>query len=387
VVSVEVVNAFGAQPDQVESWDPAHDMVGLIRALSGTAAPAGHEQRMTAALHAYLTSRGLQPTQDRLGQLCVSFGPQNADRTVMVNAHVDELGLVVRAIEPDGWLRVHRLGGMPERVLPGARLVVHARGGDLPAVCGVKSHHLTSPEEKYVGKPATALYLDVGLSDAASVRAAGVRVGDPVTYAPTFDTFPGDRFAGKSFDNRLGVAALLAAAGLLTEQSPQSRIHLAFSCQEEFNVRGTLALAARLRPDISVTLDITPATDTPDLRGEGETCLGGGPSLSRMTFHGRGTLGGLIPPPSLVDAVERAAHRGGVQLQYDAVVGVITDAAFLPMASADGIAAVGLGIPCRYTHSPIETAQLSDVQDTVTLLMELLLHAHDIDLPAATSPA
>jgi putative aminopeptidase len=382
-----MVTSLGTHAGTVGSWDPVHNILGLIEALSGTAAPAGHEQRMTVALHAYLTSRGLRPTQDRLGQLYVSFGPQDATRTVMVNAHVDELGLIVRAIEPDGWLRVHRLGGMPERVLPGARLVVHARGGDVPAVCGVKSHHLTSPEEKYVGKPATALYLDVGLSNAASARAAGIRVGDPVTYAPAWDTLSNGRFAGKSLDNRLGVAALLATVDLLAERAPTSRIHVAFSCQEEFNVRGTLALAARLRPDISVTLDITPATDTPDLRGEGETCLGGGPSLSRMTFHGRGTLGGLIPPPSLVEAVERAAHRGGVQLQYDAVVGVITDAAFLPMATEEGIAAVGLGIPCRYTHSPVETAQLSDVEETITLLMELLLHAADIDLEATTSRA
>jgi putative aminopeptidase FrvX len=342
---------------------------------------------MTAAVHSHLTGLGLRPRQDLLGQLSVSFGPEEAERSVMVNAHIDELGLIVRAIDEDGWLLVHRLGGMPERVLPGSRLVVHTRDGDLPAVCGVKSHHLTSPEEKYVGKPATALYLDVGMDDARSVRAAGVRIGDPITYAPAWDTLPTGRFAGKSLDNRLGVAVLLAIVDRLRDEPPKSRVHVAFSCQEEFNVRGTLALAARLQPDMAVTLDITPATDTPDLRGEGEVRLGGGPSLSRMSFHGRGTLGGLIPPPSLVDATERAAVRGGVQLQYDAVIGVITDAAFLPMASAKGIAAVGLGIPCRYTHSPVETAQLSDVQEATTLLDELLQHAHEIDLLPGASGA
>jgi putative aminopeptidase len=363
-----------------ESWNPAQDLAGLVRQLSATAAPTGHEQRMTAAVHAYLTGLGLTPHQDLLGQLSVSFGPEDAERSVMVNAHLDELGLVVRAIDDEGWLLVHRLGGMPERVLPGSRLVVHTRAGDLPAVCGVKSHHLTSPEEKYVGKPATALYLDVGMGDARSVRAAGVRIGDPITYAAAWDALPSGRVAGKSLDNRLGVAALLAVVDRLREEPPTSRVHVAFSCQEEFNVRGTLALAARLRPDIAVTLDITPATDTPDLRGEGEVRLGGGPSLSRMSFHGRGTLGGLIPPPCLVEAAEQAAVRSDLDLQYDAVVGVITDAAFLPMATEQGIAAVGLGIPCRYTHSPVETAQLSDVAGTATLLAELLHHAHEIDL-------
>ena len=368
-----------------ESWDPAHDLPTLIRELSAIAAPTGHEQRMTAAVHAHLTGLGLRPRQDLLGQLSVSFGPEEAERSVMVNAHVDELGLIVRAIDEDGWVLVHRLGGMPERVLPGSRLVVHTRGGDLPAVCGVKSHHLTSPEEKYVGKPATALYLDVGMEDRKAVEAAGLRIGDPITYAPTWDTFSNGRFAGKSLDNRLGVAVLLGIVDRLRQEPPKARVHVAFSCQEEFNVRGTLALAARLQPDMAVTLDVTPATDTPDLKGEGEVRLGDGPSLSRMSFHGRGTLGGLIPPPSLVDAVEQAAVRGGSELQYDAVIGVITDAAFLPMATAKGIAAVGLGIPCRYTHSPVETAQLSDVRETTTLLAELLLHAHEIDLLAGYS--
>jgi putative aminopeptidase FrvX len=376
-----MTNRLEASP----SWDPVDDLAVLIRELSAIAAPAGHEQRMTAAIHSHLTGLGLRPRQDLLGQLSVSFGPEGAERSVMVNAHVDELGLIVRAIDQDGWVLVHRLGGMPERVLPGSRLVVHTQDGDVPAVCGVKSHHLTSPEEKYVGKPAAALYLDVGMEDRKSVQDAGVRIGDPITYAPAWDTFSNGRFAGKSLDNRLGVAVLLGLIERLRQEPPEARVHVAFSCQEEFNVRGTLALAARLQPDMAVTLDITPATDTPDLRGEGEVRLGGGPSLSRMSFHGRGTLGGLIPPPSLVNAVERAAIRVGSELQYDAVIGVITDAAFLPMATANGIAAVGLGIPCRYTHSPVETAQLSDVRDTTTLLTELLLHAHEIDLLAGYS--
>jgi putative aminopeptidase len=376
------VNDEGASP---QCWDPPHDCEGLIRQLSATAAPTGHEQRMTAAIRSYLSGQGLRPEQDLLGQLSVSFGPEDAERSVMVNAHMDELGLIVRAIDEEGWLRVHRLGGMPERILPGSRLVVHTREGDLPAVCGTKSHHLTPPEEKYVAKPATRLYVDVGLDDEKSVRAAGVRIGDPITYAPTWDTFPAGRFAGKSLDNRLGVAVLLAIVDLMRKEPPKARVHIAFSCQEEFNVRGALALATRLQPDMAVTLDITPATDTPDLRGEGDVRLGAGPSLSRMSFHGRGTLGGLIPPPSLVDAVERAAVRGRVELQYDAVVGIITDAAFLPMASGKGIATVGLGIPCRYTHSPVETAQLSDVRDTTTLLIDLLRHAHEIDLHSRSS--
>lgn len=124
--------------DMVTSWNPATDLLGVVRDLSQIAAPAGNEDRMTVAVGSYLSSLGLEVAQDRLGQLGVSFGPVDAQTSVMISAHLDELGLVVRSIEPDGWLRVHRLGGMPERVLPATRVVVHTRTGDLPAVVGVK---------------------------------------------------------------------------------------------------------------------------------------------------------------------------------------------------------------------------------------------------------
>jgi putative aminopeptidase FrvX len=366
-------------------WRPVEDPLSVVRELSAIAAPAGNEDRLTAAMRTHFVDRGLDVVVDRLGQVAVSFGPQDADRSVMVSAHLDELGLVVRGIEAEGWLRVHRLGGMPERVLPGTRLLVHTRDGDLPAVVGTKSHHLTSPEEKYVARPAADLYLDFGACSRAEALAAGVRIGDPITYTPTWDVLPNGRFAGKSLDDRVGVVALLALADRLIEQPPSARIHVAFSCQEEFNIRGTLALASRFSPDIAVAVDITPATDTPDLAGDGTVCLGGGPSLSRLSFHGRGTLGGLVPHPALVRAVEGSASAADIDIQYDAVIGVVTDAAFLPMATADGIAAVGIGIPCRYTHSPIETAQLSDVRGCADLLTELVYRITDVDLSRGAS--
>lgn len=348
--------------------DPSGDLLDLCRQLSAVPAPAGHEDRLVALVVDHLRERGHDCRVDRLGQVSVEIGPAESGRTVLVSAHLDEMGLMIRGWDESGMLLVHRLGGMPERVLPGLRVAVHSRGGDLPGVMGIKSHHLTPPEEKYVARPATQLYLDIGCSSAAEVESAGLRVGDPVTYAAQWDGLKGGRFSGKSLDNRLGVAALLALLDRWTAQAPPMRIVAAFTTQEEFHVRGTLPLVAHYEPDIVVNLDIAPATDTPDLRGQGQVALGDGPSLSRMNFHGRGTLGGLIPHPALVDAMERAAATAGLPLQHDATIGVITDAAFVPMATAEGVAAVGVGIPVRYTHSPTETGQLSDVEACIQLL-------------------
>ena len=359
---------------RVSLGDPGADLLGSCRALSGIAAPTGHEDRLTAAVADHLRDRGLQPVVDRLGQVAVELGERDTGPAVLVTAHLDELGLVTRAIEDDGMLRVHRLGGVPERVLPGTRVVVHSRDGDHAGVVGVRSHHLTPVEERHVVVPMSDLYVDVG------GHAEGVRVGDPITYAPAWEELEGGRFSGKALDDRIGVAALLTQVDRLLESAPPLRVVLGFTTQEELHLRGGLALVARVAPDIVVNVDVTPAGDTPDLAGLSPVRLGGGPSLSRYNFHGRGTLGGLIPHPALVRAVERAADDAGTSLQHDATVGVITDTAFLPMATAEGIAAVDIGIPCRYLHSPVETAQLSDVSACVDLLGALIPLLAEIDL-------
>ncbi|MDQ1737283.1 MAG: putative aminopeptidase [Pseudonocardiales bacterium] len=361
-------------PDSLED-----DLAGVLHDLCAVPAPSGHEDRLSALITEHLLSRELDPVTDRLGQVAVSLG-SGAGNRVLVTAHLDQLGLVVAAIEPDGFLRVQRLGGVPERVLPGMRLMVMTRDGDVPAVVGVKSHHLTPPEEKYRGQPVGELYVDVGAGSRDEVADLGITVGDPCTYGFNWQVLAGDRVATTSLDDRFGVTALLALVDRLKTDPALGPVAVAFSTQEEFHVRGTLALAERYQPDIVINVDVSPATDTPDLRGVSPVRLGGGVVLSRLSFHGRGTLGGLIPHPALVTAVESAAATAGVDLQYEAIVGLITDAAFLPMASAEGIAAVGLGIPVRYTHSPVETGQLSDLSATIRLLHALVVDASTLDL-------
>jgi putative aminopeptidase FrvX len=361
-------------PDNLED-----DLGGVLHDLCAVPAPSGHEDRLSALITRHLISRGLDPVTDRLGQVAVSLGTGDGNR-VLVTAHLDQLGLVVASIEPTGYLRVQRLGGVPERVLPGMQITVMTRNGDVPAVVGVKSHHLTPPEEKYRGQPVTELYLDVGARNPSEVAQLGIRVGDPCAYGFTWQLLASDRVATTSLDDRFGVAALLALVDRLTADPAIGPVAIAFSTQEEFHVRGTLALAERFNPDIVINVDVSPATDTPDLAGVSPVRLGGGVVLSRLSFHGRGTLGGLIPHPALVTAVESAAATAGVDLQYEAIIGLITDAAFLPMASAEGIAAVGLGIPVRYTHSPVETGQLSDLSATIRLLLALVSDAASLDL-------
>lgn len=355
------------------------DLYGVLHDLCSTAAPAGYEDRLSARVSEHLRSRGLDPTTDRLGQVSVTVGSGPGNVT-LVTAHLDQLGLVVADIDPRGYLRAQRLGGVPERVLPGLHMVIHTDKGEIPAVVGVKSHHLTPPEDKYRAQAVGELFLDVGASKPEDVANLGVRVGDPCTYRFAWSALDGGRVATSSLDDRVGVATLLALVDRLQGQPARGTVHLAFTTQEEFHVRGALALVERYRPDVVVNVDVAPATDTPDLTGSSPVQLGAGAVLSRMSFHGRGTLGGLIPHPALVRLVEEVAQERGCALQYQAIVGLITDAAFLPMATAEGVAAVDVGIPVRYTHSPTETAQLSDLSAAIDLVHGLMLRLGDVDL-------
>lgn len=355
----------------LQSWTAPDGYLPLVRQLSGIIAPSGHEWQFRDALIARFAARGWDVHRDRLGQLAVSFGPESKP-SVLITAHLDEIGLVIRNISADGYLRVSRVGGVPERVLPAARVIFMGRDGPVAGHVGVIAHHLTPDHEKYVAHPIDDLYVDMGFGSSADAVDAGLSVGDMGTYAPTWSDMPGGRFAGKALDDRVGVAVLIAVADALAADPPPVRVHVGFTTQEEFAVRGTLALAHKFQPDVLIAVDIAPATDTPDLAQHTPVQLGGGVVLERMSFHGRGTLTGLIPHPALVDLARDAAADNRIPLQLEAIVGLVTDATYAPTSTSAGIAAVDLGIPCRYTHSPVETCAQSDLSAAERLIEDMI---------------
>ena len=347
-------------------------LIENLKLLCSIGAPSGHEEPLINLIFEYLKSRGFAPVIDRLGQISVTFaGSDPKANTILLSAHLDQLGLVVSNVRNDGFLKFVRLGGVPERVLPGTIVNIHTKQGNVPAAVGLKSHHLTNPEEKYLVPKISEMYLDVGASSPEEVLRLGITVGDPCSYAFQWNSLANKRFSTVSLDDRLGVVSLLVLIDELEGKERPDTIHIAFTTQEEFHVRGTLALVAKYNPDIVINLDIAPASDTPDLAGETATCLGGGPVINRLSFHGRGTLGGLIPHPALLKAAEEAAKASCKKYQFEVIVGLINDGAFVPMASQDGIATIGLSIPVRYTHSPIEVGQLSDLEDMTNFLAQL----------------
>jgi putative aminopeptidase len=328
---------------------------------------SGHEDRVARAIAAHLDRMGLPHRSDRLGNLMTTIPGDAALPSVMVFTHMDQLGFVVRKIEADGLIRLERLGGVPERALAAQAVVLCTDKGDLNGVIANKSHHATTPEEKYRVLPYAELYVDAGFSSAAEAGAAGVRIGTPVTYAPRVLPLQGTRLAGTSVDDRAGCAVLLALAAA-RKGKPGPTLHLVWSVQEEFNLRGVLPAATALQPDIALQIDLLLACDTPDMGQRGEVALGGGPGISLYSFHGRGTLNGVIPHPALVRLIEDAADGAGLPLQRSAHTGALTDLSYIQFMGPEGVACLDVGFPMRYSHSALEVVDTADLEALVRLL-------------------
>jgi len=330
---------------------------------------SGHEGRVRRRLAAEMQALGLRTKTDRLGNLIATAPGEPSRPSVILFAHMDQLGFIVRKIEASGLIRLERLGGVPERALASQEvLICVAEGRDVRAVISNKSHHATSPDEKYRVLPYQEIMVDAGFSRADDALAAGIDIGSPVVYAPKAIRLAGERLAGTAVDDRAGCAVIIETARQLAALPDRPTVHFVFSTQEEFNLRGAVVAAQTLAPDIAIQVDLMLATDTPDMQARGDVGLGIGPAMSLYSFHGRGTLNGTIPHPALVSLLQESARSERLTLQRSAQVGLLTDSSYVQLAQ-HGVAAVDLGFPCRYTHSSLEMCDLADLEGLTKLLV------------------
>jgi len=262
---------------------------------------------------------------------------------------------------------------VPGKTLLGQFVDVHTVDGSKTCLgfFGAISHHLTPPDKKYSVPTTKDMYIDLGFSSKQEAIEKSIAIGSMVTYHHNFKQIGKYRATSKALDNRVGVYALLSLAEFLKDNPHEATVHIVFSVQEEFNIRGCLPVFERLKPDSAICIDITPACDTPDLKGSNEIYLGKGPAMLYMNFHGRGTLGGLIPNPKLCRFIEKTAENLDMVLQRDVGIGVITDDAFTQLTGTEGVPMAHISIPLRYTHSPIETVDIRDIDDCIKLLCKI----------------
>lgn len=340
------------------------NIANLLEKLCLAPAPSGYEKES-----AMIFKREIEPYVDsieidRIGNvIATQKGKKDNGHSIMVFAHLDQLGFIVRRIEPNGFIQVDRLGGIPEKILPALRICIRTVDGRfIPGVIANKSHHTVSADEKYRVDPVTSLFIDIGASTEGEAHDMGVEIGCPAIYEPSFKAIGNNNMvSGTSIDNRGGCTALIYAASLLKEKGSPVTVHFVGTVWEEFNIRGAVIAARKLKADIAFCVDIILAGDTPDLCNHYNNKLGCGPTINLYSFHGRGTLNGTIPNERLVKLAVSAAAEDGISLQKFASLGMITDSAYVQMEN-NGVACLDMGFPCRYTHSPIEVCNINDIE-------------------------
>jgi len=348
------------------------DSLDQLRDLCNISALAGHEEDAIAYMRREFARYVSDIRVDRLGNVIACLpGASAAGPKVMLSAHMDEVGFLVRKIEPDGWVRLTRVGGIPEKSLPAQRLVLRGSRGDVFGIIGPKSHHLTPPEEKFKVVEINDLYVDVGAHSKAEAEAMGISPGTVVTYHGFFQEMAGGQFAGKALDDRAGCFVLLQLARLLSARKLPATLYFVASVQEEFNMRGIVTAAYAINPDMLFGVDVSVSCDTPDLKALADIRFGAGPVLGHYTFHGRGTLNGLIPNPALVRYITDVAAREGIPLQHSVFLGGLGETSYAAVVR-EGIPAVDVAFPARYTHAPIEVGSRPDLEQLIALLSAVL---------------
>ncbi|MDQ5828696.1 MAG: M42 family metallopeptidase [Actinomycetota bacterium] len=340
----------------------------LLRRLIETPGVPGREEQQRRIAHDELGPLTDEVRTDSLGSV-IGTKRGHDDVRVMIAAHTDEIGFLVKYIDDKGFLRLQTLGGHDPANMVSQRVIVTTadgtvlRGALQPAR---KPPHLSRDEEQKPPK-ADDFFVDLGMG-AEEVKEA-VRVGDYVTMDRTLERV-GDNYVGKAMDDRIGVFVMIEALRALGEHD--ATIFAAATSQEEVGLRGAEASGSALAPTVVVALDVTLAVDVPGGGDENAvTELGKGVALKIMDGYS-------ISHPKLVEHFRRVAEREGITHQMEILPSGGTDAGGVQRLHG-GIPAITLSVPCRYVHTPNEMVSAADVQACITLLARYLEEAHTGD--------
>jgi len=339
----------------------------LLRQLSEVCGVPGYERPARAVVVDALSGLVDEIRVDVLGNVIAHKKGQGP--SVLVAAHVDEIGFMVSHVEEkSGFLRLQPLGGFDPCSIVAQRVTVHTEGGDLLGCIGTKPAHILTDEDMKKRPKIKDMFVDVGLPAAKVLEQ--VRVGDTVTLVQPFAKY-GDVVSGKALDDRAGI--YIAVEALKRVKQPACDLTIAATTQEEVGLRGARAAGFAVNPQIGIALDVTLAVDVPGVADhERITKLGGGVAIKLRDSAS-------ISHPALVRAMRTLAEERGIKHQMEILPRGGTDAGAIQAAQA-GAAVVTLSLPVRYVHSVVETAHVDDLEAAILLLAAFLETADQVNL-------
>ncbi len=342
--------------------------LSYLQLLLETPSPTGSEVPVASCVRERLAEVADEIETDVLGSVHARLKGTGSAPSVMLAAHMDEVGLMVTYISDEGYLSIAAIGGVDAAVLPGMRVDVHTKTGTLRGVVGRKPIHLIDADERKTVTPLSKLVIDLGMSAEAVKKA--VRVGDSITYGVGFETFGEGMAVSRAFDDKCGV---WVATRVLEELHAAGRgegdFVAAATVQEEIGVRGGQTSSYGVHPDVGIAFDVTHATDYPgiDKTKYGNIVCGGGPVIAR----------GPNINPVVFERLVAAAEAEGIDYQIEAEPGVTGTDARAIQVSRGGTATGLISVALRYMHTPTEVIALADLEATVRLIVRFVLDLNE----------
>lgn len=339
----------------------------FLESLIITPSPTGYESEGQKVWKEYIRQYADQVESDTYGSALARLSIGGDLPTVMLEAHADEIGMVVQYISDDGFITLNKLGGSDSTIARARRVVIHNRRGRVSGVTGNTAIHLQETKNGGGKQPAWKdIYVDIGVTSKEEALEL-VQVGDPVTYSDEIDFLNDEIITGRALDNRIGSFAIAEVFRHLRKRKKELKVNVLAlnSVQEEVGGFGARMMSYRHMPDAAIVTDVTHATDTPgiDRKEHGSVKLGEGPAIQ----HGGSNH------PKLVELIEKAAGKKSITIQHEATsirTGTDTDSIFFQRT---GIASALISLPLRYMHSPVETASLHDLKALIDLMTESVL--------------
>jgi len=337
----------------------------LLKELTEVHGVPGYEAEVRAMMRRYLEPLG-DLEQDKIGSVvCRQLGAADAPR-VMIAAHMDEIGFMVKHVTKEGFIKFVQLGGWFDQVLLGQRVLVKTSKGDVLGVLGAKPPHLISADERGKVVEKKAMYIDIGASSAEEVAAAGVRIGDPVVPLADFSILANPKtYLSKAFDDRVGCVAMVQIMQELQSAGHPNAVYGAATVMEEVGLRGATTSVELVDPDVAIVLESDIAGDVPDIKEE--VCaikMGKGPSM--LVYDAR-----MIPNLRLRDLVMDTAQELDQPLQLSLIEGGATDGASIHLHKF-GVPTVVLAVPARHIHSHSAIIHRDDFDGLVRLAVALI---------------
>lgn len=337
----------------------------FLRQLVAAPSPSGYEQPAQRVFREYIASFA-EVSTDMLGNV-IGFiqGEGDVRPKVMLVGHSDEIGLLVRYIDDNGFIYFGAVGGVDPQITQGRRVRIHSKSGVVPGVIGRRPIHLIEAKDRDTIVKLDAQYIDVGAASKEEAESL-IRIGDPVTFAESLELLHGDRVSSRGFDDKAGSFIVAEVLRLVADSGEKLPVDLygVSSVQEEVGLRGGRTSSYSIDPDVGICVEVDFSTDQPDLdkKSAGDVKLGRGPILPR----------GANINPALFDLLSQTAEIEEIPAQFTGLPGATGTDANVMQISRAGVATALVKIPLRYMHTPVEVISLSDLENAVKLIIKTL---------------